>query len=52
MKKKAFSLAMAVMWSVVMVTAMHSWAGIGVGIALGAAFGLFGPGDSDDGDGS
>ncbi len=48
MKKKAFPLAMTVLWSVVMVTALHSWAGIGVGVAMGAAFGLFGGDGGED----
>lgn len=34
-----FGLAMAIIWSVVFVIAMNSYAGIGVGICFGLAFG-------------
>ena len=34
-KKIAFFIAMSVLWSVVFVTALHSWAGVGIGICLG-----------------
>ncbi len=41
MKKLIFPLSIAVLWSMAFVQTM-GWAGVGVGLALGAAFGLLG----------
>ena len=43
MKDKEFAISMAVLWSIAMANAMHSWtSGICMGILFGMAFGLFG----------
>ncbi len=41
MRNKIFPISMAVLWSLAFVQAM-GWSGVGIGLALGAAFGLFG----------
>ena len=42
MKDKGFAVCMAVLWSIVMANAFHSWSsGICMGILFGMAFGLF-----------
>ena len=47
MKDKGFAVCMAVLWSIVMANAFHSWSsGICMGILFGMAFGLF---DTDKG---
>lgn len=37
-KATAFGVGMTLIWSAAFVTALHSWAGIGVGICFGVAF--------------
>ena len=49
MKNKGFALTMTVMWSVVMVYAMHSRVGIAMGLCIGMAFGLFDTGETEPG---
>lgn len=39
-KAMAVGIAAAVLWSVVFVQAMHSMAGVGVGVCFGVAFGI------------
>ena len=34
-----FGIGMAVLWSVVFVTTLDSWAGVGIGAAMGISFG-------------
>ena len=47
MKDKVFAVSMTVLWSIVFVTAMHSWAGVCIGLCMGIAFGLFDSGKRD-----
>ncbi len=45
MKNKAFPISMTVLWGMVFGSAMHSLTmGVGIGLMMGIAFGLF---DSD-----
>ena len=48
MKEKVFPISMTVLWSIVFVTAMHSWTGVCIGLCMGIAFGLFDSGKCDD----
>ena len=41
MKDNIFPISMTVLWSIVFVSAMHSWTGICIGLCMGIAFGLF-----------
>ena len=43
MKNKWFPISMTFLWSMVFMTAMHSWTGIFTGLCMGIVFGLFDP---------
>ncbi len=43
-----FFIVMSVLWSVVFVTAMHTWAGVGIGICFGIIFAGIGGGGSKE----
>ncbi len=48
MKYNVFPISMTVLWSIVFVSAVHSWTGICLGLCMGMAFGLFYSGRGDD----